>query len=53
MKEEIEIQKSTQLLHWLIDGINIHCIPFYLWKFVTYDWVKQNYNFYEIRNNKH
>jgi len=42
---DLEIKKSLDVINWLINGINIHCIPFYLWKFVTYEWVRENYNF--------
>lgn len=44
MNIEAEIYKSQRLLYWLISGYNIHCIPLYLWKHVTVDWIILNYN---------
>ncbi|HUU89515.1 MAG TPA: hypothetical protein VMX17_17415 [Candidatus Glassbacteria bacterium] len=44
MDIELEIRKSTRLLHWLIDGYHRHCIPGDLWYGVTPEWVVKHYN---------
>jgi hypothetical protein len=39
-----ELDRSVALINWLIFGMDIHCIPTYLWKSVTIEWVEENYN---------
>lgn len=42
---DLEIKKSQQLIHWLIDGYGRHGIPIDLWSKATYEWVQIHYNF--------
>lgn len=44
---DLEFNKSLKVIKWLVNGVGKHCIPFYLWKFVTYEWLEENYNFYQ------
>jgi hypothetical protein len=44
MNVELEIKKSRRLLHWIINGCGVHCIPPRQWKFITIDWVIKHYN---------
>lgn len=46
MNKELDLQfrRVQQMLNWLIDGVNRHCLPFYLWKHITPEWVEENYN---------
>ena len=41
---DIEIKKASSLIYWLVNGYDIHCIPTYLWKHVTVEWVIKHYN---------
>lgn len=38
------LTKMKKVFQWLIDGSNIHCIPFNMWHKVTPEWIVQNYN---------